>query len=257
MSTRPHHRRSASTLRVLPPSIKVRATSMHTTHDHTCHRRDAVQLPAFRLTTVAIQPTTTWNDVVEGDLTPVERARSAASHTVSPYNLLPEPAHWRVLHELKERVHIEKTLQAADEPLVQRRCVRGTAADRIEASWSLYDAMNQTLQSKPRDSNAALDILKEIARYRRLADVFKQLDRNHDGVVTRDELVACATKLLIPLTTKDADALMAFMDRNRDGTVTADEVNVLVQKFGGVAPSPPPAKSKRSPHRSQLHYSMN
>jgi hypothetical protein len=63
-------------------------------------------------------------------------------------------------------------------------------------------------------------------------------DSNHDGVITRAEVIA------------EADARFAKMDANGDGTVTADEMQAMHQAMrdrmtaAGRTPPPPPAEGK-------------
>ncbi|OQS01443.1 hypothetical protein ACHHYP_20030 [Achlya hypogyna] len=155
-----------------------------------------------------------------------------------------EQEYWKIFMEIKDSLRTEKHLAAArkDHPFDGPRALsfvapRGTAATRMEASWKLYDSLSETVKTTAYEAAAAISILQDITHYQRLAEVFREVGFNHDGIVTKDEILASAAKFHIGLSETEAEMLLTFMDRNHDGKTTRQEVDIIVQKCDRKAPT--------------------
>mmetsp|Transcript_28246 Transcript_28246/g.34508 ORF Transcript_28246/g.34508 Transcript_28246/m.34508 type:complete len:249 (+) Transcript_28246:68-814(+) len=63
-----------------------------------------------------------------------------------------------------------------------------------------------------------------------ITDIFKRFDRNHDGIITREELVSLFEKLMPDF--KDVDRLLQQMDTNHDGKIQYEEFVVWIMGTG-------------------------
>lgn len=70
---------------------------------------------------------------------------------------------------------------------------------------------------------------------------FAALDLNHDGVVTRGEIVDAREAMRVAMMKADRDALFARLDTNKDGMLSRDE-------FGAPPPGGPDGPGRGGPH---------
>ncbi|EQC34654.1 hypothetical protein SDRG_07974 [Saprolegnia diclina VS20] len=168
-----------------------------------------------------------------GNLSPQERAASAATHTVSPYHLRDEAAHWKTLHELQARACTARQLAALERPTTAVYVRPSTSArHRLESAWSFYDSM-QHAQSEMATAAVTCPrvLLDELARFQKLADVFRHVAGHETRLMHRDELLLSAAKFNFRISESEATVLLAFLNSQRpaDAMHAATEAHTTPQ----------------------------
>jgi hypothetical protein len=65
------------------------------------------------------------------------------------------------------------------------------------------------------------------SKFRRLRDMYVQLDQDKDGRVSREEFVEALPALGFPITNKDALMMYKLVDRNNDGHLSFNEFHQM------------------------------
>jgi len=63
-----------------------------------------------------------------------------------------------------------------------------------------------------------------------ITDIFRRFDRNHDGIISKEELLAVFDKIMPDF--KDVDRLLQLMDTNHDGMIQYEEFVVWILGTG-------------------------
>jgi len=61
--------------------------------------------------------------------------------------------------------------------------------------------------------------------------IFKDVDANNDGSISKEELQAIFAEFENPLKPEEADQMMEIADQNKDGTVDLPEFKILLKKL--------------------------
>lgn len=61
--------------------------------------------------------------------------------------------------------------------------------------------------------------------------IFKDVDANKDGSISKEELQAIFAEFENPLKPEEADQMMEIADQNKDGTVNLPEFKILLKKL--------------------------
>ena len=87
-----------------------------------------------------------------------------------------------------------------------------------------------------------------VSTHSRIIDLFRLLDRNLDGAVTKQELATALDSLRIECTTDELDELFDYLDPNGDGVIVFRELQqaIYAAQRGGRPSQAVPSHAKRS-----------
>ena len=87
-----------------------------------------------------------------------------------------------------------------------------------------------------------------MSTHSRIIDLFRLLDRNLDGAVTKQELATALDSLRIECTTDELDELFDYLDPNGDGVIVFRELQqaIYAAQRGGRPSQAVPSHAKRS-----------
>ena len=143
---------------------------------------------------------------------------------------------WRMLRTGTD-LTIYTNLQGAD---LEENTMRGTVSGRNSAVSMRSGSIRSMTQDEPPKKQASVDQMRSALRTNRtrVIDVFRCLDRNGDGTVTKREFRAALPLLGFEANQKTADTVFAELDLDGSGKVEYEELNKQLRQGRAVDLAP-------------------
>jgi len=185
------------------------------------------------------------------------RVRLLASHLSDLERLetILDRTHERSLNRLERKEKARQQMDATAQTQPLQRPLSSGSAPSIQVSQRPSDpAATQAADGAFRAVRASLD-----QKFRRVIDLFREVDVNDDGVLSRAELAAVFQRAGLSAHHVDLDLMFATLDANTDGKVSYDELQRALRKARSdtqaasevrKAPKGTSPQSPRSPSRA-------